>query len=66
MPVGPMILKPPPHEQAARAEPILLSAASKGNDIRQRATAILTDAAGIVLLDYVDFVLDQEARYCQQ
>ncbi len=67
MPAGPMILTPPPHERTDNPEPILVSVAQRNNESRPRAQLMPTDAATrAFLLDYVDFVLDQEARYCQQ
>jgi hypothetical protein len=68
MPASPSILRSLPFERAENGEAKFLTATSKGIDGRPRMPVLIpaSDGAGKSLLDYAAFVLDQEARYCQQ
>lgn len=68
MPAG-LINPIPAARRAQESEELgLAPAVSRELDIRSRLAVFLPldPAAGAALLDYADFVLDQEAKYCQQ
>jgi hypothetical protein len=68
MPASLPILTPLPFEKGEKGELFLLTTASKGSDARPRKAVLIPapEGNGVSLLDYAAFVLDQEARYCQQ
>jgi hypothetical protein len=67
VPASPTIPRPSARETTESDEPIIVFAALKTTDVRLRKVVVpAPDPTRTTLLDYAAFVLDQEAKYCQQ